>query len=254
MIWLGRALLWYLSMDTTEDDASWLEELLLSHSNMPSQATAEQGEDMDVSDDEWLAELLFSHRSDTMPLVGAGSSAPCIVASAVVAACSSAPHPVVVASAAACSSAPQGCTTVGAGLPAPGIACTRAEAKDAFISEAQSMGTLPNICVPEKEGVIWNLPNICVPEKEGVIWNLNGTMANPEMCGKQRLAAWLCLLGPAIFKVGIASDPEDRFFSDIFGYVLEERWHFMDVFWQGPANQCRQLEIDLIFALSLIHI
>ena len=53
-------------------------------------------------------------------------------------------------------------------------------------------------------------------------------------------------MGPTIFKCGIAADPRDRYFNTAYGYAVEDRWHFMQVFWQGPANDCRQAEIDFI--------
>ena len=64
----------------------------------------------------------------------------------------------------------------------------------------------------------------------------------------RQLAAWFAAIGPIVFKVGIAADPDHRFWNPEFGYETERAWHFMDVVWSGPANESRQLEIDLISA------
>ena len=59
------------------------------------------------------------------------------------------------------------------------------------------------------------------------------------------MAAWFAAIGPIVFKVGIGADPDHRFWNPEFGYEAERTWHFMDVVWCGPANECRQLEIDV---------
>jgi hypothetical protein len=108
-----------------------------------------------------------------------------------------------------------------------------------FIAEAKSLGTLPNVCIPKQNDVVlWNMMHDATVNLSGV--------SNPITWGRQLLAAWLCTMGPAIFKCGIAADPVGRYSNLEHGYVLEDRWHFMDVFWRGPANQCRQVEIDFI--------
>ena len=47
-------------------------------------------------------------------------------------------------------------------------------------------------------------------------------------------------MGPIVFKVGIAADPDHRFWNPEFGYETERTWHFMDVVWPGPANESRR--------------
>ena len=79
------------------------------------------------------------------------------------------------------------------------------------------------------------LPEVRVPQHEQVIWNMSSASEDPTKWGAQRLAAWFCKFGATIFKVGIAADPRKRFFDKEIGYVLEDRWHFTDVIWKGPA-------------------
>ena len=71
---------------------------------------------------------------------------------------------------------------------------------------------------------------------------------NPVEHAAHRLLMWRGLLGEIAFKIGIASDARDRYFNPEFGYVREDTWHFMDVVLEGRADDCRQLEIDLIRA------
>jgi len=66
----------------------------------------------------------------------------------------------------------------------------------------------------------------------------------------QRLLHWRDDYGIITFKIGIAADPEHRWSNPVYGgYVGEGIWCCMDVVAYGPANRCRQLEIDLISAL-----
>ena len=53
-----------------------------------------------------------------------------------------------------------------------------------------------------------------------------------------------------IFKIGIAFDPEDRWFNQSFGYAHEEQWTFMDVMVVESAANCRWLEEELISMLK----
>jgi hypothetical protein len=57
-------------------------------------------------------------------------------------------------------------------------------------------------------------------------------------------------LGPIIFKVGMAADPDHRFWNREYGYDSEREWHFMEVQGGGPANQMRNLEISLTAGLG----
>ena len=53
-----------------------------------------------------------------------------------------------------------------------------------------------------------------------------------------RLASWSRAFGPALaFKVGIAADPEHRYFNAEFGYAKEQVWMFMDVVWEVDPMQ-----------------
>ena len=53
----------------------------------------------------------------------------------------------------------------------------------------------------------------------------------------ERLAGWARLLGSAIvFKVGIAADPDHRYFNSEFGYVNDRMWLCMDVVWKVAAK------------------
>ena len=208
--------------------------------------------DKEDPEDDWLEELLSchrAHRTDFTAAVGAGSSAPGSHHSNVPEACSSARHggcTVTDCLLEAGSSASHGCRTVRDGLSKVCASVSqiahcssKTEARRVFISEAKSLGTLPSVCIPEQvDVVLWNLMHDAMVNRSGV--------SNPLMWGRQRLAAWFCAMGPAIFKCGIAADPVGRYFNLEYGYVVEDRWHFMDVFWQGPANPCRQVEIDFI--------
>ena len=68
-----------------------------------------------------------------------------------------------------------------------------------------------------------------------------------------RLMMWKRLFGVIIFKVGIAAGPSIRYNNLEFGYAKEGIWRLMDVVVRGPANVCRQLEIELISALSTVQ-
>ena len=63
-----------------------------------------------------------------------------------------------------------------------------------------------------------------------------------------RLLMWHRLLDVITFKIGIASDTTDRWHNPSHGYGAEGCWHFMDAVLEGPANRCRELEMDLIAA------
>ena len=53
-----------------------------------------------------------------------------------------------------------------------------------------------------------------------------------------------------VFKVGIAADPDHRFWNPEFGYHTERTWLLMEVLWQSPANQMRNLEVSVISAVQ----
>ena len=71
-------------------------------------------------------------------------------------------------------------------------------------------------------------------------------MGESHQVGKKAFSVMARSFGPRHFKCGIAADPVHRYFNCEHGYVTEDRWHFMQVFWNGPADKCRQVEIDFI--------
>ena len=230
-----------------DSDDEWLQQLLKKQPD---------------SDDEWMQELLTCHHAvgngysassafavaldrgvglSTPALSsGAGSSAPTRATRVSTSgAGSSAPtHVTGVGASGVGSSAPTHAKGVGAAGSSAAPTTTKAEARKAFILNAKSYGPLLHVSIPERLDV--------------VIWDVKWWVQEPSMweyplCrGRRVLASWLEVLGPTIFKCGIAADPVDRYFNGETGYVKEERWHFMQVFWQGPADQCRQVEIDFI--------
>jgi len=119
--------------------------------------------------------------------------------------------------------------------PAPGRFLPRSW--DELVRFATAPGPLLPVAVPAGHVVIRSLPQA----QDG---NHHSVFAH---CCRQ-LAAWFAAIGPIVFKVGIAADPGHRFWNPEFGYETERAWHFMDVVWSGPANESRQLEIDLISA------
>ena len=195
-------------------------------------------------EDKWLQELLTCHRlGSSVPTtigMGAGSSAPSTIA---LGAGSSASTIALGAGSSALTSAlgagsSAHAVNFGAGSSALDLSdasssASKASAKRAaFLSRAKCLGWLPDVDIPKRLDV--------------VIWDHPLTWQFPCERGMMLLAAWLDAMGPAIFKCGIAADPMDRYFNATHGYVLEDRWHFMHVFWQGPADRCRQVEIDFI--------
>ena len=67
-----------------------------------------------------------------------------------------------------------------------------------------------------------------------------------------RLDMWRRLLGPIVFKIGIAADIRHRYWNSEFGYHREGIWHFMDVVLEGRADICRDMEKSLIHAFRRI--
>ena len=96
-----------------------------------------------------------------------------------------------------------------------------------------------------------DLPTICMPAQDALLWSiLPGDIDMAYTHALQRYFAWQTLLGVMVFKVGIASDPEDRYFHAEYAYQNEGIWLGMDVVWQGPAYDCRALESKLIASLK----
>jgi len=101
---------------------------------------------------------------------------------------------------------------------------------------ALSVGHLPVVDMPKQDSILWS--HLCCDVDRAYIHAL------------RRFFAWSELLGVMAFKIGIASDPQDRYENAEFGYQHESVWLCMDVVWKGPANQCRELEIRLIRSLQ----
>ena len=114
----------------------------------------------------------------------------------------------------------------------------RRQTWDEFVLFAQALGPLPPVApLPDRHTVLWQLAPVDVE-------------LSAFAYGCRRLAAWYLALGPIIFKVGIAADPDHRFWNREYGYDSEREWHFMEVQGRGPANQMRNLEISLIAGLG----
>jgi hypothetical protein len=110
----------------------------------------------------------------------------------------------------------------------------RSRTWEEFVLFCQAVGPLPSpIYVPDRHCVIWQLP-----------YDASEYSEFAYAC--RRLATWYRALGPIIFKVGIAADPEHRFWNREFGYDTEQEWLFMEVQARGPANHMRKLEISII--------
>jgi hypothetical protein len=108
---------------------------------------------------------------------------------------------------------------------------------DEFVRIAESVGPLPALTPPDRHGVRWELPED-EPEFSG------------HVHATRRLAAWYSSMKPIIFKIGIAAQPEHRFWNPEFGYHWEREWHFMEVQSRGPAQEMRKLETCLISSLG----
>jgi hypothetical protein len=108
---------------------------------------------------------------------------------------------------------------------------------DEFVLFAESVGPLPALTPPDRHAVRWELPTD-EPEFSAVVH------------ATRRLAAWYSSMKPIIFKIGIAAEPEHRFWNPEFGYHWEREWHFMEVQSRGPAQEMRKLETSLISSLG----
>jgi hypothetical protein len=114
----------------------------------------------------------------------------------------------------------------------------RRQTWDEFVLFAGALGPLPPVApLPDRHTVLWQLAPV-------------DAEFSAFAYGCRRLAAWYQALGPIIFKVGIAADPDHRFWNREYGYDSEREWHFMEVQGRGPANQMRKLEISLIAGLG----
>jgi hypothetical protein len=107
--------------------------------------------------------------------------------------------------------------------------------REDMVRFASSLGIVRTAEPPKGNAVVWYLPPAAP------------MFSNFEHCVRC-LVAWMMKLGPLAFKIGIAADPVERWTNSAFGYLHDRQWHVMEVCWQGPANICRALEIDLIAA------
>ena len=201
-----------------DEDDLWLRELLSAHQE----------------DHGWLQELVTSHRYSPSLLLTTGllpgvpvlpprSSAP----SPRPRSTGSSQRPFVPAGvSAAGSNGVDSCSAV----PLDGVSV--AVVRQQWMCRSRSWGPLPEVVMPAQDSILMSLGG-------------SGGFTPLQHCAR-RLCAWLSFLGPAIFKTGIASDPHHRFFNREFGYLHERVWHFMDVVWRAPANECREMEIALI--------
>jgi hypothetical protein len=101
--------------------------------------------------------------------------------------------------------------------------------------------------VPQQDSIIFESVKECCVLVLGVA---HGAFFNHVVA---RLMMWKHLFGVIIFKVGIAAEPSIRYNNLEFGYAKEGIWRLMDVVVRGPANVCRQLEIELISALGPVQ-
>jgi hypothetical protein len=107
--------------------------------------------------------------------------------------------------------------------------------REAWITCAKSFGPLPTVEIPAQDAILW----ASQPSRLD--------LSNVDCCALI-MAAWFELLGPTAFKIGIAANPEERYFNTEHGYFKEGIWQFMCVCWTGGAQECRQAEISLITA------
>ena len=98
------------------------------------------------------------------------------------------------------------------------------------------------------------------PRQDQLLWALCGVRREAGRSGwreaaylhcLRRFLSWRVRLGPMAFKIGIASDPHDRYHNDEFGYEHEGIWHFMEVTAMETAQVCRLLERWLIRTLKM---
>jgi hypothetical protein len=208
-------------------------------------------------EDLWLRELVFAHREDHSPslLLSHWHSPPLLLTTDLLPAV-----PAILPPRSAAPSPRPRCTGASQGPPWPGRAV--GFHGPAGVSAAGSNGVdsfpatrLDGVSVAAEVRQQWMcrsrswgpLPTVLMPAQDSILMSLGGSGGfTPLQHCARRLCAWLGFLGPAIFKTGIASDPHHRFFNREFGYLHERVWHFMDVVWRAPANECRDMEIALI--------
>jgi hypothetical protein len=250
----------------SSDEEAWLRDLTTAHRTaseaLSRPPTSFDGEE--ASDEEaWLRELTTAHRpaaaSTTASTPTMASTGPAVATThstgPVVPAVASTSPAVASTRPAVASTSPEVAST-GPAVASTGLAVVstgsssalkrraviqlgpRRRSWDEFVSFAQALGPLPTV-----------LP---LPDRHIVLWQQAPVDAefSAFAYGCRRLAAWYQALGPIIFKVGIAADPDHRFWNREYGYDSEREWHFMEVQGRGPANEMRKLEINLIAGLG----
>ena len=108
---------------------------------------------------------------------------------------------------------------------------------------------------PEQDGILWSCTGVQPPSSgtsTSTAYQLPSAGVPALRRCLWRIAAWSATLGVCVFKVGIAYDPVHRWSNPEFGYDTEGQWMFMDVMHAGPAQEMRQLEIDLIHRLRQV--
>ena len=106
------------------------------------------------------------------------------------------------------------------------------------------------VTVPRQDSELFSVccPLLAKPPAHKCSWD----NSDHVMHVVRRLLAWRQFVGRFLFKIGIVADPVGRFRNAEFGYALEGLWHFMDVLLEGPADLCRDLEIQLIAAFGCV--
>ena len=247
-----------------DSDDEWLAELLTSH--RPIAPTAHPPQPPETTDQETTDSLLVlvtAHRPEAgasapsrAAIAVLGGLTPCASVSSGASAASTLSSVLPVANASSGASAPTAAVAPVAAAVAPVIAVPggltpRPEFEswgevDDYLSRSplQQRALYQTWTVPEQDDILTAacLSITCPPPGHVGPWVPLGHV----VC---RLRMWGGLLGPLAFKIGIAADPQERFWNASHGYVREGTCHFMDVLLDGPANLCRAMEIALIHAL-----
>ena len=99
-------------------------------------------------------------------------------------------------------------------------------------------------------------PPLPLPKQNSVIkwngWHGDADVSTLDRC-VWRWGGWMVAMSfIGVFKIGIAFDPIDRWSKADFCYMCEKTWMFMDVIHAGSADDCRQLERNLISKLTCV--
>ena len=208
-----------------DDDEDWLQELVTCH--RPPLRGGSAPARNDDSDDEWWSELLFQRRG--VPQGTARQANGSRMAGERHRAAGS--EELALHDGRRRVATHQGAAGVSAAAPHSG----QFALFEQWIEKVRAWGPAIVVDMPAQDAIVLSVPAAA------------GIDGEPVQHCCRRLASWLLLMRPAIFKIGIAADVHERFFSEDIGYRhVDGIWRFMDVIWQGPASKCRQMEIDLI--------